>query len=51
MSEQAYLVFFFVVFVLGWICGAKFILWRLVVERRRTEAFWAGKRNKVIRKA
>jgi hypothetical protein len=51
MSESAYILFFLLVFSLGWICGAKFILWRIQVERRRTEAFWTGKRNKVIRRA
>lgn len=51
MSEPGYILFFLIVFCLGWICGCKFILWRLEVERRRTEAFWNGRKQRVLRRA
>lgn len=50
MSETAYLLFFLLVFVTGWICGGRFVIWRIRVERRRNENFWNGKKNQVIRR-
>lgn len=50
ISEGAYLLFFLIVFVLGWVCGMKFTLWRIAAERKRNEKFWSGKKQKVLRR-
>ena len=43
MIEPAYILGLAIAFMVGFICGMKFIMWRLSVERGRSEAAHAGR--------
>lgn len=46
-----WMLIFLIGFTVGAVSGMKFILWRIDVERRRADAYWSGKKNRVISKA
>ena len=51
MRDPGWLIIFLIGFTGGVASGTKFILWRISVERRRADAYWSVKKNRVISKA